>query len=149
MQSIWPCIQPSSVYSCSSESQTSRPEALSKSHPGGDRLNTQTCAPCDCAHIHTLSAYFSHHHTHMHTSFHPSFSFSLSLSLSHTHNLISAGIRSFYRAAVCWRGRRYGRAVSPSSDWISDQYPVPHWPASSGRTDCFWKPVLVHVCHVS
>ena len=67
----------------------------------------------------------------------------LSLPHTHTHSLTSPGIRSFYRAAMCWRGRWYGRAVSPSSDWISDQYPVPRRRASLGRTDCLWKPVLV------
>ena len=147
MQSIWPCIQPSSVYSCSSESQTSRPEALSKSHPGGGSFkHTDMRSMWLCTHAHTFRLPLTPSHTHAHNL---SPLHSLSLSLTHTHNLISTGIRSFYRAAVCWRGRRYGRAVSPSSDWISDQYPVPHWPASSGRTDCFWKPVLVHVCHVS
>lgn len=59
------------------------------------------------------------------------------------HSLTSPGIWSFYRASVCWRGQWYGRAVSPSSDWISDQYPVPCRPASSGQADRFWKPVLV------
>lgn len=88
------------------------------------------------AHTHTHIFYLLHHHTHVH---------SLSASLSHTQarNFTSPGICSFYRAAVCWHGQRYGRTVSPSSDWISDQYPVPCQPASSGRTDCFWKPVLV------
>lgn len=80
--------------------------------------------------------------THMYTILLPFY-----LPLSHTHtyarNFTSPGICSFYRVAVCWHGWRYGRTVSPSSDWISDQYPVPCQPASSGRTDCFWKPVLV------
>lgn len=141
MQSIWPRFQPSSVHYCSSESQTSTPR-LSASHRdgGGGRSHTKTSRhTCTFTHTYThTNPHFSHHHTCT-----QSLSFSLSRSHIHTQNLTSPGIWSFYRAAVCWRGRRYGRAVSPSSDWISDQYPVPRRPASSGRTDCFWKAVLV------
>lgn len=146
MQSIWPCFQPSSVHYCSSESQTSTLRLSARVILAGGRSNTQTSkhtCTCTyaCTHTHThaqaLSVYFSHHNT-CTQSFSHSFllSFSLPLSLTHTHNLTSPGIRSFYRAALCWRGRQYGRTASPSSDWISDQYPVPRRPASSGRIDC-------------
>lgn len=109
---------------------------------GGRHLNTETSRQtCTSTEKHFFSIYFSHHLTRAHThSFYPSSFQPLSLSPSHTRtqtrHLTSTGIRSFYRVAVCWRGRRCGRAVSPSSDWILDQYPVPRQPASLGWTDC-------------
>lgn len=138
MQSIWPRFQLSSVHYCSSESQTLHPEAVSKSHRGrwGAFKHTQTRT---CTRMHTRKHFLSTSHTitHAHNlSLFLSFFQPFFLSLTHTHSLTSPGIRSFYRAAMCWRGRWYGRAVSPSSDWISDQYPVPRRPASLGRTDC-------------
>ncbi len=137
MQSIWPRFQPSSVHYCSSESQTSTLRLSARVTLVGGRSNTQTSRhTCTCMHTHIHKHFLSTSHTVTHTQ-------SLLSFLSLTHNLTSPGIRSFYRAAACWRGRRYGRAVSPSSDWISDQYPVPRRPASSCRTDCFWKSVLV------
>lgn len=110
-------------------------------------------------HVHPLRNIFfpstSHTISHVNThSFYPSSFQPLSLSLSPSHtrtqtrHLTSTGIRSFYRVAVCWRGRRCGRAVSPSSDWILDQYPVPRQPASLGWTGCIWKAILVHVCRL-
>lgn len=112
---------------------------------GGGRSNTHRHVHVHaCTHANTFSPLLtpSHMRTISLSSF-LSFSLSFSPSHTHTHSLTSPGIRSFYRAAMCWRGRWYGRAVSPSSDWISDQYPVPRRPASLGRTDCLWKPVLV------
>lgn len=147
----------SSVHYCSSESQTSRPEAVSKSHSswGGGEIflfffifegSGQThrqMSPHVLVCKHVLSP--SHIITPMHRLH--LFPFLLAcLILSHTstqHSLTSPGIWSFYRASVCWRGQWYGRAVSPSSDWISDQYPVPCRPASSGQADHLRKPVLV------
>lgn len=87
--------------------------------------------------LHAHKHFLSTSHTITHTQ--PLSFLSATLSLSPSRGLASAGIRSFYRASACWRGRRYGRAVSPSSDWISDQYPVPRQPASSGWTDCVGK----------
>ena len=133
----------------------STPRLSARVTAAGGRSNTHK-------HVHVHACTHTHTHTHTNTFFPlltPSHMHTISLPLflsvflsvvrshththTHTHSLTSPGIRSFYRAAMCWRGRWYGRAVSPSSDWISDQYPVPRRPASLGWTDCLWKPVLV------
>lgn len=142
MQPIWPCFQPSSVHYCSSESQTSTLRLVSKTHSCGGGVGVQTHRQAN------VKCIYLHAHTHTYTQKHilctshtltPAYIFSTFLlfaSVSLTHTTLLAGIRSFYRVAVCWRGRQHGHTPSPSSDWISDQYPVPHRPASSGQTDC-------------
>lgn len=81
---------------------------------------------------HTLSVDFSRIKlVHIH---HFCFRFSFCCSIAHLQR--HTGIQAFYSASVGWCGRHYGSTASPSSDWISDQYPVPCWLASSGRTVC-------------
>lgn len=67
------------------------------------------------------------------------FCFSFCCSIAHLQS--HTGIQAFYSASVGWCGRHYGSTASPSSDWILDQYPVPCWLASSGRTVCLWEPL--------
>lgn len=70
---------------------------------------------------------------------HLCFRFSFCSSIAHSQR--HTGIQAFKSASVGWCGRHYGSTASPSSDWISDQYPVPCWPASSSRTVCLWEPL--------
>lgn len=87
--------------------------------------------------LRTLSADFSRIKlVHIH---HLCLCFSFCSSIAHSQR--HTGIQAFYSASVGWCGRHYGSTASPSSDWISDQYPVPCWPASSSRTVCLWEPL--------
>lgn len=49
----------------------------------------------------------------------------LSVCLSLTKTALLPQESGLFIEWLCWRGRRFGRSASPSSDWISDQYPVP------------------------